>query len=278
VTGPLGASREEAEVLVAEVADALVAALEGNLIGVILHGSLATGEYLSGKSDVDLLGIARAPMEGDDREAFAALAEAVAAHAGSRVDLRVVLERVAKAPGSTPMVEAYAEIRPEAGPAGGQAGFAMREPDLVVEFSICRAQGVRLFGPPARCLIGEVPPSLVLAVSDAQLARWQEIGDDPAHAELTVLTSCRMWQFAEEGVHATKRQAGEWVVQRDPSLDVVRQALAKRLGDREVVIDPGGVQHLLRVVRSQMADPRVRGTALGTRPHPTGTQREEGEQ
>jgi hypothetical protein len=89
-----------------------------------------------------------------------------------------------------------AQIRP----GGCQVGFSVSEPDLITEFSICRADGISLFGPVPRQMIGEVPAEWVLEMSDAQLARWQEIGDDPAHAELTVLTSCRMWQFVKDGV------------------------------------------------------------------------------
>ena len=42
-------------------------------------------------------------------------------------------------------------------------------------------------------------------LTDAQLADWEAIGDD---AELTVLTTCRVWRFAEEGRHCSKTAAG----------------------------------------------------------------------
>jgi Domain of unknown function (DUF4111) len=47
----------------------------------------------------------------------------------------------------------------------------------------------------------------VVAAGDAQLADWQAIGDDPPYAELTVLTACRVWRFAEEGHHVSKAAA-----------------------------------------------------------------------
>jgi hypothetical protein len=126
------------------------------------------------------------------------------------------------------------------------------ERDLVVEFSVCRAHGRSLVGAPPAELIGEVPPAWVLAVSDAQLADWQAIGDDPPHAEVTVLTTCRIWRFAEEGRHCSKAAAGAWALRRDPTLQVVRDALRQR-HDPAWPIDPDQVQRLLGTVRGRLA-------------------------
>jgi hypothetical protein len=70
--------------------------------------------------------------------------------------------------------------------------------DLRVVTRVCRAHGRGLLGAAPAALLGEVPAEWVLAVGDAQLADWEAIGDDPEHAELTVLTTCRVWRFAEE--------------------------------------------------------------------------------
>jgi hypothetical protein len=90
------------------------------------------------------------------------------------------------------------------------------ERDLVVEFSMCRAHGRSLFGAAPAELIGEVPDQWVVAVGEAQLADWEAIGDDPKHAELTVLTACRVWRFAEEGRHCSKTAAGRWALRVIP--------------------------------------------------------------
>lgn len=63
---------------------------------------------------------------------------------------------------------------------------------------MCRARRCNLIGPPPHQLIGVVPDEWVLQVGDAQLADWQRIGNDPAHAELTVLTACRIWRYGLE--------------------------------------------------------------------------------
>jgi hypothetical protein len=161
----------------------------------------------------------------------------------------VVLRRVAAAPTPLPPMEAYVDV----GPSGVHA--ERRHPgerDLVVEFSMCRALGRSLHGPAPAELIAAVPAAWVLDVGDAQLADWQAIGDDPEHAELTVLTACRIWRFGEE--HCSKTAAGEWALARDGSLQAVRAARHQRRVDATGVIDAAEIQRLLAVVRARVAD------------------------
>jgi hypothetical protein len=94
----------------------------------------------------------------------------------------------------------------------------------------------------------------VVATGDAQLADWQAIGDDPPYAELTVLTACRVWRFAEEARHCSKTAAAEWALRRDPTLGVVRGALRRRHGHPTGPIDPAQVSQLLAMVRAQLAN------------------------
>jgi hypothetical protein len=227
---------------------------------VILHGSLTLGDYLPGRSDVDLLVVVDDSLT--DAQ-FAALTEAVAAlrpRAPGRVDPRVVTRQVAASPTLAPPMEAYVEITP-----GSRSGLYMErrhprgERDLVAEFSMCRAHGRSLVGGAPAELLGEVPAEWVLAVGDAQLADWEAIDDDPPHAELTVLTACRMWRLAEEGRHCSKTAAGEWALRRDPTLMVVRDALAGRRDESTGPLDPAQVAQLLVLVRARLAEARDSG-------------------
>jgi predicted nucleotidyltransferase len=228
-------------------------ALGEAVAGVILHGSLTLGDYLPGRSDVDLLVVVDDPLTDARSAALTQAAAAYQARAPGRVDLRVVTRQVAGAPTPAPPMEAYIEITPAS---GSELHVERRHPgerDLVVEFSMCRAHGRSLVGAPPAELIGEVPAEWVVAVGDAQLADWQAIGDDPAHAELTVLTTCRIWRFAEEGRHSSKPAAGAWALGRDPRLQVVRDALEQRQGDPASRIDPAQVAQLLALVRTRLA-------------------------
>jgi hypothetical protein len=253
---PSAASAEEALHFAEALAHSCSGALGETVASVILHGSLTLDDYVPGRSDVDLLVVVDDPVS--DAQ-LAALTQAVATQrprAPGRVDLRVVTRQVAASPSPAPPMEAYVEIAPGSGSGLEVERRHPGERDLVVEFSMCRSYGRSLLGAAPAELIGEAPDQWVLNVGDAQLAAWQAIGDDPRHAELTVLTACRVWRFAEEGCHCSKTAAGEWALGRDPTLQVVRDALRQRRGDPAGPIDAAQVRHLLAVVRARLAEAR----------------------
>jgi Domain of unknown function (DUF4111) len=142
----------------------------------------------------------------------------------------VVTRQVAASPTAAPPMEAYIEIAPGFGSGMHVEHRHPGERDLVVEFSMFRAHGQSLVGAAPAELIGGSrtggwkPPAM------RRLADWQAIGDHRKYAELTVLTACRVWRFAEEGRHASRTAAGEWALRRDPTLQVVRDALDHRHG------------------------------------------------
>jgi Domain of unknown function (DUF4111) len=253
------ASPEDAARYAEALAHGCAEALGEAAAGTILHGSLTLDDYVPGRSDIDLLVVVGGALT-DAR--LAALTDAVSARrpqAPGRVDLRLVTRQVAASPSPAPPMEAYVEITPGPGPGLHVERRHPGERDLVVEFSMCRAHGRSLRGPAPTDLIGVVPGSWVVDVGDAQLADWQAIGDDPEHAELTVLTTCRVWRFSEEGRHCSKTAAGEWALRRDPTLQVVRDALRRRHGDPTAPLDAARISRLIGVVRARLAERRAGG-------------------
>jgi hypothetical protein len=255
-TRPLAATSAEAALRFAgTLARACAGALGPATAGVIVHGSLTLGDYVPGRSDLDLLVVVDQPL-GDAQ--LAALVEVMAsrrAEAPGPVDLRLVTRQVAAAPTPAPPLEAYLRLTPSSGVRLEERRHP-GERDLAVELSVCRTHGRSLLGATPAELIGEVPDRWVVAAGDAQLAAWQAVGDDPPYAELTVLTACRVWRFAEEGRHASKAAAAEWALRRDPALGVVGDALRRRHGDPASPIDAAQVQRLLGMVRARLAGAR----------------------
>jgi predicted nucleotidyltransferase len=250
-------AEEEAKRFARCLATACSLAFGDAIDGVVLHGSLALGDYRPGRSDIDLLAVVAGPLADDE---VTALTQAIAAEAADtpvRVDLRVVTRHVAASPTPTPAMELAIEIRPGSEPPLRVERDHPGERDLVPEFSLCRAIGRALVGPSPAALIADIPIGWVLDCGDAQLADWQAIGDDPPYAQLTALTACRIWRFAEEHVHCSKAAAGRWALERDPSLAAVREALHQREVDRTASIEAAEVQRLLRIVRERIAAARA---------------------
>ena len=249
------ASAQEALRFARSLTRACALALDHVVAGVILHGSLTLGDYIPGRSDVDVLIVIDDPLTDGQLRALIQAAESERPQAPCGVDLRVATREAAAAATRAPPMEAYIEIVP-----GRESMHVdtrqVGERDLVIEFSICRAHGRALYGAAPADLIGPVPKERVLDVGDVQLADWESIGNDPRNAQLTVLTACRIWRFAEEGRHCSKSAAGEWALRRDPTLQAVRDALHQRRSDPTKPIDWRQVRRLLAVVRARLAEGR----------------------
>jgi hypothetical protein len=247
-----GASADDALAYADTLAQAASRALGDALVAMILHGSLTLGNYLPGRSDIDLLLIVADPLTDAQLAGLAKEVGQQRPRAPVRVDLRVVTRAVAGVPTPLPPMEAYLRIK---GPERRVhiEGRDRGERDLAVEFSVCRAHGRSLLGAPPSELIGRVSDRWVLDAGDTQLADWQAIGDDPPYAQLTVLSACRVWRFAEERRHSSKDAAGLWALRHDPRLQVVRDALHQRHSNPAHTIDHAHINDLLALVRDRVA-------------------------
>jgi hypothetical protein len=224
---------------------------------VILHGSLTLDDFAPRRSDIDLLVVVENPLSDDQ---LAAIRDALRGDAPCRVDLRVVTRATAASPTRSPVLEAAFVLRP-----GKQLEMEARvaqEPDLVVEFSIARAHGRSIVGRAPNTVIAPVPDEWLVQIGDRQLAAWESLTDDAGHAELMVLTACRIWRFGTDGLHCSKTAAGRWALARDPSLSAVDEALRQRTIDPATAIGVEGIAHLLARVRSELR------TRSPTRPGP----------
>jgi hypothetical protein len=122
------------------------------------------------------------------------------------------------------------------------------DPDLVLHLAVCRAHGVAVMGPPPLAALADVPDRMIAA------AMHDEIGWARVHApsEYLVLTSARVWLFAETHRIASKIEAGEWAAERYAEPSVVEAALARqRGGDAAVARDAAErlADHVERLTR-----------------------------
>jgi hypothetical protein len=162
---------------------------------VIVHGSLALGDFRPGSSDVDLLVISDKPTEG-----LVAAVEREWKEDPTNLDLRVVSYAVAAQPTRVPHMALYVSLTAED---GLYVECERDEPDLVIEFSVCRQLG-------HTGVLGVVPDEWVDEVGAEVVERWRRIGYDPPHQELMALTACRIWRFREERIHCSKPAAAAW--------------------------------------------------------------------
>lgn len=229
---------------------------EALLLGAFVHGSLAFADaFVPGLSDVDVLLVSDAQLSDAQIVALTGAAQRLAEETPSDFDLRIVSKQTAARPTRAPMLEFYVERH---GSATLEMGSRSPEPDLLVEFSVVRRHGRVIVGPSPAKLISEPPAAWILDHGDEALRRWQGLVDDDAHAELMVLTACRIWLFAIEGDHCSRGDAGRWALAQDPSLTAVEAALARRVGDTERAITPGAIARVLAEARRSVSEAQAR--------------------
>jgi hypothetical protein len=223
------------------LAAAVAAAVGGRLRSLILHGSLAAGGFVPGRSDVDLLLVLDGPLP--PGHGLEAVVEACDPAPAGGVDLHVVTAEAVAVAVAEPPLELHV----------GRYGAAPLEvtrrvpgdPDLPAELSMARADGRALFGAAPADVIAPVPAALVAARGRHWLRTWLSLTGDDEHAAHMALTACRIWRFAADGRHVPKPEAAAWVLARAPELVAVRQALHRYATDPAAPVDEDALRRLL---------------------------------
>lgn len=170
---------------------------------VYLTGSAALGAYVPGRSDLDVMVIADAPVD-------AAGIAARCSHAALPCPARK-LELVVYTPEqvSEPSRDQRWELNLNTGAEEQHVGT---DPDaepwfwFVLDLALAREHGVALHGPPPAEVIGPAPREVVLA-AQADAVAWYA-HNEPGEGAL--LAAARAWLYAEEGRFAGKREALQW--------------------------------------------------------------------
>lgn len=220
--------------------------LGANLVGVVLHGSLAAGCYYRAKSDLDLLVVAEDSLSPRTRERIGLQLARRATGRPTLGDLELSLIRTADAQHvqhPCPHELHYSDSWRDRILAG-EVDFAaeQRDPDLAAHAAVARARGVALYGGPPQDLFGPVPASAYIDAIIGDVA-WTLDGDHLLETPFYgVLNACRTLQLAELGVehameHAYSKEEGAlWALQHIASehCPVVEQALACYRSSRTV--------------------------------------------
>ncbi|HZG87592.1 aminoglycoside adenylyltransferase domain-containing protein [Paenibacillus sp.] len=210
--------------------------LGDNLIGVYLHGSLATDSFQPARSDVDVLAVCE---EAVDDDAKTALANALLRRSSDPSPLEVHLcTRAQLHPWRHPSPFAFhwsegwrGRFAAARDGADDGAGFAALpafaggvDADLAAHVRAARDRGVALYGAPAAEALPAVPDADVRAAILADVdVPFRDVSREPVYYVLNLLRAMR---FDADGAMLSKEEAGVWGLAAMPlHIEVVADAL-----------------------------------------------------
>ena len=217
-----------ADAIVGSVREAIVGVTGPGLVGLYLFGSLATGTFDEGVSDIDLIAVL---SDRPDDE----LAE--------RLD-RTHADLTTANPAWSGRIEViYISARGLANCRTDPTTIAVTSPgepfhvveagrDWNLNWYPAREEGVALVGPPIQTLIPPIPfKELAEEVRASLMAFPGRIENDahPGSQAYAILTMCRGLHTIRLGLRPSKREGATWAQQEFPKwADLIEQALAWR--------------------------------------------------
>jgi hypothetical protein len=222
--------------LLVSIREAIVAVTGSSLVGLYLFGSLATGDFDIGVSDIDLLAVL-ADMPSQRLAMRLNRMHADLAQANPAWDDRIEVIYIS-APGLARCRTAtttIAVISP-----GEPFHLVQAGQDWILNWYPARQHGVRLLGPPIDWLIPPIPSAEYIdQVRRSLVGFTNRIGDDapPGSQAYAILTMCRGLYAIRFGEPRSKHAAAAWAQQEFPQwADLIGRALGWRQRQR----DPDG--------------------------------------
>lgn len=212
------------------------------LVGVWVHGSAVTGDWIPGSSDIDIIACMRSDL--DEHQGITGTLENLLPRCpGASADIHVVTSSSASTPSRSPCYIAYGAIHD--GPTNGNGVSGPGEdPLLLFDFELTRTYGKTLVGPEPRQVFGVVPHRWLLEAAEKELEQW-EAYPNFHQPHMAVLQAARALAFANDGKMLSKIAAGTWARGHWRSADVIDHAIAWQRGRRETNVDEAGARKLL---------------------------------
>ena len=239
----------EIEALLGRLTGEIRRSSNGSLVGLYVYGSLVTGDFDKGRSDIDLLAVVDSDIEDETFDRLDGMhARFVEDHPAweDRIEVAYV-----PAPAlwnfrtRTARIAVISPGEPFHRKAAGR--------DWLINWYMVRQVGVTLCGPPPQTLIPEISqPEFVDAVRE-QAGTWKEWVyrmRTPGAQSYAVLTLCRALYTYTHGRQASKKQAALWAKSYLPQwAPLIQQSLDWLSKDHdEETDDEAGLPETVRFV------------------------------
>jgi hypothetical protein len=224
----------------AELVATAAGVLSDRMVGAYALNSVARGNYLPGRSDLDVALVVGSPLDAATKHRLAdAMRHRSLPCPAPRLELVVYRREVVAAPGPTPAFEL--NLNTGRAIADHLTTDPADEPPhwFVLDLAAAAEVALALAGPPPGQVFGPVPRAVALEALRASLD-WHAEHDTLAPNR--VLNDCRAWLFVVEDRWSTKAEAAAWAIGAGGDAELIGRALALRAGAVTDTLDPRRVR------------------------------------
>jgi predicted nucleotidyltransferase len=241
----------EIEALLGCLTDEIRQSLNGSLVGLYVYGSLVTGDFDKDRSDIDLLAVLDAGLDGETFDRLDRMhARIVEDHPAWEDRIEVAYVPVSALWNIRTHTGQIAVISP-----GESFHLKTAGKDWLINWYTVREGGVTLCGPPSQTLIPEISQPEFVEAARKQAGAWKEWVyrmNTPGAQSYAVLTLCRvLYTYTHRG-QASKRQAALWAQEYLPQwVPLIQWSLDWLSEDHdEETDDEAGLQETVRFVHN----------------------------
>jgi predicted nucleotidyltransferase len=228
--------------------------LGDRLIGLYLYGSLVSGGFIEGVSDVDLLAVTASCISDDEFRRLDAMHQAVVEpHPAWRGRLEIAYVSVRALRTFKTETSTIAVISP-----GEPFHFKEAGKEWLINWWLVRERGVTLYGPDPETLIPPISREEFLDQVWEHARLWRAWVKDAANRKgqsYARLTMCRALYAATHGEQVSKQRAARWAQAHLPEHAVlIDEALAWRVAEGNPIADDATTAATVAFVELMIAE------------------------
>ena len=246
------------DVYLQKLAERLRVILGANLVGVYLQGSGAQKDYKNGKSDIDVITVVNDSIPDNQKDLLALeLSHNKLPVPAAGLDLMIVTINTARNPTPNPEYEFWFATGKTWQTEVDRKG---QTSEVLIFLATCAEQAETVYGLASKQVFTPVPYEMLLKTL-IDILEWhrKKILDhfhDPL-GQYSVLNASRAWMYADEKILGSKSKGGQWVLEREPKNDLVRNALSIREGRNAVAPQSSDIDafllKVLEICRSKLS-------------------------
>lgn len=223
--------------LLADLREGIQRILDDRLIGLYLYGSLVTGDFDMGASDIDLLAITTSDIDAGEFERLDRM------HLDFISRNTMWKDRLEVAYLSVDAMTTYRWRASNIAIISPGEPFHVKEAgkDWLLNWYLVREKGIALAGPPPSTIIEPITKEELSEVLKSQVKEWREWvahGNTRPWQAYAILTMCRALYTYRNGEHVSKKQAALWAQRELPEwASLINDALRWREAWRDADVD-----------------------------------------